>query len=317
MILLCGIGSETPLRMVQDELQNLEIPFVLFHQRDFADADIWFEVDASGVHGELRIGSAHYSLQNFDAAYIRMMDDRVLPELSAEPVDSAVRVRCRALHETLTRWLEIAPGRIVNRGLAQGSNFSKPYQAQLIQQAGFLVPETLITNDPELVKHFHATHGTVIYKSISSIRSIVQTLTEKDYDRIERVRWCPTQFQAFVPGTNLRVHTIGTEVFPVAIAPEATDYRYAPSQTGDAAELRDIELSEELSNRCCQLAKSLDLDFAGIDLKVTPDDRVYCFEVNPCPAFSYYELSTGQPIARALARYLAYREPSEISGNQV
>ncbi|MFJ7248824.1 hypothetical protein ACIQWA_29930 [Kitasatospora sp. NPDC098652] len=35
------------------------------------------------------------------------------------------------------------------------------------------------------------------------------------------------------------------------------------------------------------------------------DGEVYCFEVNPCPAFTYYESHTGQPIARAVARALA------------
>jgi glutathione synthase/RimK-type ligase-like ATP-grasp enzyme len=53
------------------------------------------------------------------------------------------------------------------------------------------------------------------------------------------------------------------------------------------------------------LAERLDLSFVGIDLKITPDGEVYCFEVNPCPAFSYFELNTDQPIARAVARYLA------------
>ena len=32
---------------------------------------------------------------------------------------------------------------------------------------------------------------------------------------------------------------------------------------------------------------------------------MYCFEVNPSPAFSYDEAHTGQPIAQAIARYLA------------
>ncbi len=45
--------------------------------------------------------------------------------------------------------------------------------------------------------------------------------------------------------------------------------------------------------------------FAGIDLKITPDSQVYCFEVNPSPAFSYYEAGTGQQISEAVARYLA------------
>jgi glutathione synthase/RimK-type ligase-like ATP-grasp enzyme len=60
---------------------------------------------------------------------------------------------------------------------------------------------------------------------------------------------------------------------------------------------------------CVNLAAGLGLAFAGIDLKITPDHAgVYCFEVNPSPAFSYYESQTGQPISRAVADYL--------SGNQ-
>ena len=53
------------------------------------------------------------------------------------------------------------------------------------------------------------------------------------------------------------------------------------------------------------LARGLGLPFAGIDLKVAPDGRVVCFEVNPSPGFSYYEANTGQPIAAAVAEYLA------------
>ena len=66
-----------------------------------------------------------------------------------------------------------------------------------------------------------------------------------------------------------------------------------------------MELPDELAERCLRLAQALGLAFAGIDLKLTPDRQVYCFEVNPSPAFSYYEAHTGQPIAHAVARYLA------------
>jgi hypothetical protein len=37
-------------------------------------------------------------------------------------------------------------------------------------------------------------------------------------------------------------------------------------------------------------------------------DAVYCFEVNPSPAFSHYESQTGQPISRAVADYLSGNE---------
>jgi glutathione synthase/RimK-type ligase-like ATP-grasp enzyme len=47
------------------------------------------------------------------------------------------------------------------------------------------------------------------------------------------------------------------------------------------------------------------LPVAGIDLRRTPEGEWYCFEVNPSPAFTYYESRTGQPIGRAIAKLLA------------
>lgn len=53
----------------------------------------------------------------------------------------------------------------------------------------------------------------------------------------------------------------------------------------------------------------MNLPLAGIDLRRTPQDEWYCFEVNPSPAFSFYEQITGQPIARAVALLLANAAP--------
>ena len=191
-----------------------------------------------------------------------------------------------------------------HRSPPQGSNVSKPYQAQLIRRQGFAIPETLVTNEPELVHEFVSRHGRVVYKSISGTRSIVQTLASSDLSRLEQIRWCPVQFQAYVPGTDARVHVIGDEVFATAIHSDATDYRYAAREELDTVRLAAIELADELAERCVTLARVLQLPFAGIDLRLGPDGEATCFEVNPSPAFTFYELSTGQPIARALARYL-------------
>jgi glutathione synthase/RimK-type ligase-like ATP-grasp enzyme len=117
-----------------------------------------------------------------------MMDDRFLPELSDEPTDSSLRNYCRSFHDTLMRWMEIAPALVINCCAPMASNSSKPYQAQLIREHGFLIPETLITNDPEVVLAFKANHGRIIYKSISAVRSIVQELNDEDEQRLERIR---------------------------------------------------------------------------------------------------------------------------------
>lgn len=305
MILLCGIPSETPMALVRDALETKGAPYVVLNQRKFAQMKMTMEIAGGKTSGRLQLNGDSYSIDEFTAVFTRMMDFHHLPELKDAPANAPELNHCRNLFDTLTRWAEIIPGRVVNRVAPMGSNFSKPYQAQLIKRYGFEVPETLITNDPELVRAFRARHGRVIYKSISGVRSIVQTLTDDDMTRIDDIRWCPTQFQAFVEGTNVRVHTVGEKVFATAINTDATDYRYAHKQSGDYADLRPVDLSDELAEMCVNLAAGLNLAFAGIDLKITPENHVYCFEVNPSPAFSYYETQTGQAISDAVADYLS------------
>jgi D-alanine-D-alanine ligase-like ATP-grasp enzyme len=60
-----------------------------------------------------------------------------------------------------------------------------------------------------------------------------------------------------------------------------------------------------LAARCIDLSRRLELPLAGIDLRRTPEGRHVCFEVNPSPAFSFYEQRAGIPVASSVARYLA------------
>ncbi|MEZ4416087.1 MAG: glutathione synthase [Gemmatimonadota bacterium] len=305
MILLAGVRSEEPLRLVAEALDEEGTPYRMFHQRDFDHLSLHVRVERGHVRGALEMPDGVLPLEEVHGVYLRLMDDRVLPELETEPEASQRRHHCRALHEALLRWSEITPARVVNRLAAMGSNFSKPYQAQAILAAGFRTPPTLISNDPDRVLAFQREHRRIIYKSISGVRSIVRELGEAERARLDRIRWCPTQFQAYVEGQDVRVHTIGDAVFATAITTTGTDYRYACREEGGSTELEAVSLGADLEARCVGLARRLGLDFAGIDLKLSPGGAVYCFEVNPCPAYSYYEGHTGQPIARTLARYLA------------
>ncbi len=304
MILLGGIPSEHPLVLLTEALNALGVPYRLFNQRRCADCAIVFGVGEDGVSGRLHLHGEVFDLRDITGVYFRLMDDRLLPELEGEPDASPARRHARALHDTLYRWIEVADARVVNRSDPQGSNSSKPYQAQLIAGYGLRVPETLITNDPDAVLAFRRAHGSIIYKSMSGVRSIVKALDDWDLARLGDIAWCPVQFQALVPGNDVRVHVIGHDVHATEIVSDVIDYRYA-RQSGSTATLRAIELPEDLAARCVALTAGLDLVFAGIDLRIGSDGAATCFEVNPSPAFSYYQANTGQPIATSLARYLA------------
>lgn len=305
MILLCGIPSESPLAFVRDRLDAMRTPYVILSQRRFAEIPFRFEISRDSVTGSFSLDGRRFLLESILGVYTRLMDYQSLPELAGEPSGSKITELARNWHDAVARWCEIAPVRVVNRAGAMGSNSSKPFQAQAITRRGFFTPETLITSDPALAREFVAEHQRVVYKSMSGVRSIVRQVDAEDLRRLELIRSCPVQFQAYVAGRNVRVHTVGGDVFATGITTTATDYRYAHKEPGYSVDLEAVQLSDDLAAQCLALARDLELPFAGIDLKITLDERVYCFEVNPSPAYSYYESHTGQPISAALARYLS------------
>jgi len=304
MILLAGIGSETPLAMLDAAMDELGCQRRLFHQRRSADCAMELTIDGDGVGGWLKLGDEKLDLAEITGVYPRLMDDRLLPELKDEPEGSPARRHSRALHDAFYRWMEVTPARVVNRSDPQGSNGAKPFQAQLIAQYGLRVPETLITNDPAEVLAFRRAHGAIIYKSMSGVRSIVKRFGDEDLDRLEAVRWCPVQFQELVPGDDVRVHVVGRDVFATRIVSDVDDYRYA-RQSGGSASLHATEIDDDLAARCVALTHGLGLELSGIDMRISDDGVATCFEVNPSPSYAYYEAHTGQPIAASLARLLA------------
>ena len=306
MILFFGIPSERPLALAIERAERQNVPHAVLNQREIDFWDLSLTLGRTGPTGLLWLNEREWPLSGFTGVYARPIDPMTLPENRSRrsaPRDPHARSRTAFVSELFNDWLDIAPGRIVNRPSAMLSNASKPFQAQMIVGEGFLTPPTLITNDPQRVRDFHGEHGRIIYKSCSSIRSIVQEWNPDD-PHIERIRQLPTQFQAFVPGVNVRVHVVGGTVIPTEIASSATDYRYSRRQGSDI-EMRNTRLPADIEEKCRRLTVLLGLTFSGIDLKRTPEGEWYCFEVNPSPGYSYFEEQTGQEIANTLVRHLA------------
>lgn len=302
MNLLWGIPQDKPLMAVCEALQRRNAPFFLLDQRDLLDVEVELGVDRE-LEGFIRVGDRSCDLAALRSVYLRYYDSQRLPKIEQAGEGSAARRHAQAVDETLGAWLEMTPALVVNPLSAMASNNSKPYQSSLIRSCGFDVPDTLITTDARAAREFWNRHGTVVYKSISGVRSIVSRLTAEHIDRLKDLRWCPTQFQEYVPGRDYRVHIVGDRAFACEIESNADDYRYAARQ-GGYVDLRPYDLPQQCADRCRALAANLRLVVAGLDLRQTPDGRWYCFEVNPSPGFSYYEAATSQPIADAVASLL-------------
>ena len=303
MILVCGGLADGVTELVCSRLQDCGYPYRLLDLARFPEGYrvSWRWTD-SGPVGWIASTEWRLDLDAISGVYVRFLGPEDRPPLcSLDPADAAA-LRGEG-DVSLMALLEDLQCPVVNRVGGGLSNNSKPYQALVISDTGLSVPPTLVTSDPAAARAFYAEHGEVIYKSASGIRSIVRRLGADQLERLDLLCHGPAQFQAFVPGRNVRVHTVGDQVFATRIESEAVDYRYAHVD-GLTATLEPVTLPETVEAACLRLARAFDLLFTGIDLKQTPEGEFFCFEVNPCPGFLYYERHTGQPISTALADLL-------------
>jgi hypothetical protein len=307
MILLYGPAEDEPLAEVRAALSRLGAPAFFVDQHELLQTSIQLSV-GSRVTGVVRVGRRRIDLENVDAAYLRMYDPRELPNIAAAGENRSAWNHAHRVHEAFECWADVTPARVVNRPSAKRWCDSKPFQSRLIRSVGFDYPETLVTTDPEAALRFWEKHGKVIYKSLSSTRSVVARLTPSHRKRLADLRWCPTQFQQYVPGTEYRVHVIGRSIFAGEIVSEAVDYRYAKKE-GLFAGIRDVILPAEIKDRCRLLASERNLFAAGIDLRRTPSGRWYCFEINPSPAFTCFEDEEKHSMADAMAGLLLCEAP--------
>jgi hypothetical protein len=304
MILICGGLTDPVTELVCARLEQSRYPYRLLdlvvYPASFRVNWFWREGYPAGY-----IFNKYWrlDLRELTSVYVRFLGsaERMPPgDLPVEVLPSFY-AECDA---GLTALLDSLPCPVVNRLTGAMSNNSKPYQALRIRRCGLRTPLTLITSDPEAARQFYEERGgQVIYKSISGVRSIVRRMNAEHLGRLPFLRYGPAQFQEFLPGDNIRVHTVGDRWFATRIRSAAVDYRYA-DQEGLSVELEPTDLPDAVAAACLNVARQFGLLLAGIDLKETTEGDYYCFEVNPSPAFLVYEQRSGQPISCALAELL-------------
>jgi glutathione synthase/RimK-type ligase-like ATP-grasp enzyme len=294
MILLWGLLEDPTFQSVYECLKRRGADVAFVNHAAIARCRIQMACGGETSH-RLSCDANHYDLGAFSAAYLRPYNHRHYEDQTDGAERASGVSRADLVNHLMSVWAENSKATIINRPSAEASNRSKLYQATAIRASGFLVPDSLVTNDPGLARDFLLRHGRVIYKSMSSVRSIVKELEASSLDAVEKLG--PVFFQQRIVGPNIRVHVIGENTVACMIRSDGVDYRYATSS------IEPMALPEDLARRCVALTTRLGLVLSGIDL-IADDDDYYCLEVNPNPAFSCFDVSPDRTVAQAVAEVL-------------
>ena len=187
---------------------------------------------------------------------------------------------------------------------------SKPLQLELLRRLGAPLPRTLISNDPQQIRAFHAAEvasgGDVIFKPLLG-GAITRLLDGAVLDQLEAVRAAPVIFQQRIHGDDIRVVLVGDRlVSAVAIrTPQShLDFRDDPVYCSGSAAYEPVLLPEAVLALCRRAAAACGLVFAGIDLKHTPGGEWLFLELNSSPVYLDVERKLEHPISAALAELL-------------
>ncbi|WP_159013196.1 RimK family alpha-L-glutamate ligase [Acidisoma sp. S159] len=188
----------------------------------------------------------------------------------------------------ITSFLQGSSGFVVNRPHAGWSNFSKPLHYRVLENYGFLVPQHFVTTERQVAEHHLKYNGTWISKGISSYRTTATVVDRSDMFRFDYLHFAPALFQRRVLGHEVRLHMIGLEAIAVSIASPEPDYREQARRSPRSVRMELIEAPEEIVAKCLNYCYDNELYFCGFDF-VVEDNKWWCLEANPSPAFDFFE----------------------------
>lgn len=242
----------------------------------------------------------------FPTRLFRPADLRFQESLSDRPRPTLNQLReIRAMFESLCHTLD-------RRGVEMLPPFEyfdwhgwKPWQMKFLEDEDVPVPDTLFTNSPEEVIQFFDKHDRVIYKPVTRGGG-PRVLTEEDLtdDRLEELATAPVQFQAFVPGKDLRIYYLDGEVVG-AMRYLSENYSFKiDMQEGKEIELAPFEPSPEMRTVVERACKSAEIRFGAADVRLQSDGEFKLLEINNVPRFAAADLDCEADIAGELADYL-------------
>ncbi|MBT2491002.1 ATP-grasp ribosomal peptide maturase [Streptomyces sp. ISL-96] len=206
-----------------------------------------------------------------------------------------------ALYSTTARWMNHP------RQAAQAR--LKPWQLRFAHQSGFAVPPTVITTFPRVAQQFAAQYGKVVVKCLSGPPrseppvSLPTALVEPGTDFAD-VAAGPTLLQRYVPKrADIRLTSVGDRTFAARklSAPGQVDGRYG--DTGHVWE--PVGVPDRIARAVRDYTELAGLAYAAFDFAEDTEKVWWFLECNQGGQFGFVELETGQPIAEAVASWLA------------
>jgi glutathione synthase/RimK-type ligase-like ATP-grasp enzyme len=231
---------------------------------------------------------------------------------------------CAVLQQQCSFWVNPLNADLIN---------NKANQLNIAQQIGFLIPATLISNNPiEIRSFFHSFDRNVIHKSFSPMgwkyktsiyAGVTNKITLEDLQDDRVLSACPGIYQHYIDKKfEVRITIIGEKCFSVKLDSQSRektiDYRL--SLFTNSFPVEPMSLPEKIQEKLLEFMRKSNLLFGCFDFIVSKENEWIFLEVNPMGQFLWIEeLCPELPLLDTFSKLLisSNKKISAFSSNSV
>jgi glutathione synthase/RimK-type ligase-like ATP-grasp enzyme len=295
------------------ELNKRDVPVFRFHPDDFPHAcSVSIEVQDGSVEGEIVTSTRTVAFKDICAAWYRRPQS--LFAWNINPLSTELHDYVRAQSSLTLRTL---------CGSLQTLWVCHPYKLQHAEikalqlaeasKAGLKTPRTLISNRPAKAAAFIDQLGETEcaikplmpsgVKDEDGYRMPLTTTLPKGHP-LDSVALAPTIFQPYVSkAAELRCVVIGKKIFSVRINSQANASTHKDWRAADC-QLEPFTLPERVEASLLRLMDSFGINFASLDMILTPEGEFVFLELNPNGQWLWLEEELGLPLVANMADLL-------------
>ncbi|KFF75522.1 hypothetical protein HX13_05135 [Chryseobacterium sp. P1-3] len=200
---------------------------------------------------------------------------------------------------------------------------SKEEQLKVADKLGLTIPDTCITNNPDVAKKFILQHRNVVAKmqtgfaiTEDGVESVVFTnvVSEDKLEELDTLLYCPMQFQKMIEKKKeLRITIVGRDVYAFEIDSQQFEDAKVDWRK-DGVNLLDkwvrTELPGDIEEKLLELLDIYNVDYGAIDMIVSPENEYYFIEINAAGEFFWLDnLTEGNLISKSIADVLCDKAP--------
>lgn len=322
-IMILSESSDKSTDLVCHWLHHWNVPFLRLNKENEINPIINIEYSNTCIKVHILKNGTIYDFSNikktwFRRGYFLFRYIKDIPTLPLE-TNKSIKEYLACEGKTIENYLYYYLNKGITINYPSNYNYNKLIALNEAQKVGLLVPQFLLSVNPDKMKAFVFKEGDCISKSIQDMNGIeinntcifIGNTIRVDTNSIcPRGHWYSLLQKEIKKKYELRIFYFKGKIYTMAIFSQMNEDSYLDFRDVDVNgphpnRMVPYNLSAEMAGKIRKLMRNLKLESGSIDIIVDKNNKYYFLEVNPVGQFNFVSEICNYNIEKDIANFLA------------